>query len=243
MDRRTAENLLRGDRATPGAGHPLTGLLAAAKAPATAGELSGEAAALAAFRAAAHSPDPVPPRRRPMLAKLLTLKVAAAAFATTAAVGGVALAASTGALPGPISAGKPSHSATPAHSTRPAPSGSALPAPKVDELCREFKGKDRDHQTKALDDARFGELVKRAGEKNRDRVDRFCRLHQPEAGTTAGTPWPSTTPGLPWPGATAGVPEPGTKPSTRPSGRPRSTNPGTSLPSGFPKPSQGQQQS
>lgn len=213
MDRKTAEELLRGDRA----GHPLTELLAAAKAPATAGELSGEADALAAFRAAAQSPDVVPRRRRSMLAKLLTLKVAAAAFACTATVGGVALAASTGALPNPIGSERPSHSPShsasrspsashaprPSFSARPVPSGSALP-----DLCREWAGKDRDHRAKALDDAHFGELVKRAGKKDRNRVEQFCGLREPA---------------------------PSGKPSARPSGRP-------GLPSGLPKTPQEQQQ-
>ncbi|BCY06412.1 hypothetical protein [Actinoplanes sp. L3-i22] len=208
MDRRTAASLLRGDRATTG--HPLSAVLAAAQAPAAAGELAGEADALTAFRAAAQSPDVVPLRRRPMLAKLLTLKVAAAVFATTATVGGVALAASTGALPNPISSNKPSHSAQPSpsasrsHSARPVPSGSALP-----DLCKEWGGKDRDHRTKALDDAHFGELVKRAGAKDRDRVERFCGLHKPD---------PSGKPGG----------RPSGRPSTPPSGRP-------GLPSGLPK--------
>ncbi len=122
MDRKTAEELLRGARPV---GDPLSAVLAAAKAPATAGELSGEADALAAFRAAAHSPAVVPQRRRSMVAKLLTLKVAAAAFACTATVGGVALAASTGALPNPISSNSPSHK--PSHS---APASHTPPAPR-----------------------------------------------------------------------------------------------------------------
>ncbi|GIE84714.1 hypothetical protein [Actinoplanes regularis] len=186
MDRKTAENLLRGDRAT--IGHPLAELLATAKAPATADELSGEAAAMAAFRAAAHSSGPVTPPKRSILAKLLTLKVAAAAFATTAAVGGVALAANTGALPDPISVAGPSYSAShppkPSPSVRPKPSGStpAL-AREVDDLCREFSGKDPDHRVKALDDRHFDELVQRAGRKDRTRVERFCGLHRPDPST------------------------------------------------------------
>lgn len=214
MDRKTAESLLRGDRPV---GDPLSAVLAAAKAPATARELSGEADALAAFRAAAHSPDVVPQRRRSMLAKLLTLKVAAAAFACTATVGGVALAASTGALPNPISSNKPSHQPShsapashaplPSGSARPVPSGSALPG-----LCREWAAKDRDHRTQSLDDAHFGELVKRAGQKDRDHVERFCGLHKPD---------PSA--------------KPSTRPSTRPGGKP-------GLPSGLPKTPQEQQQ-
>ncbi|WP_433829035.1 hypothetical protein ACQP2E_06980 [Actinoplanes sp. CA-015351] len=185
MDRKTAENLLRGS--VPG--HPLADVLSAAKAPATDRELAGEAAAMAAFRVAAHSPDTVITRRNPML-KLLSLKVAAAAFATTATVGGVALAASTGTIPNPIfasSSAKPSHSkASPSvsphpkpSSAYPRPSGSASgpasgsPSPKrLADLCKEFDGRDSDGRREALDDDHFGDLVKKAGRK--DRVERFC---------------------------------------------------------------------
>ncbi|GIE64802.1 hypothetical protein [Actinoplanes palleronii] len=158
MDRRTAENLLRG-----APGHPVSGLLAAATAPATAGELAGEAAAMAAFRAAAQSPGPVPRRRRSFLAKLLTVKMAAVVFATSATVGGVALAANTGALPGPVRPGKPSHavssghSATPSHTTHPQPTQptpSSQPARtqlaqprKTGYPCQELRDGDRDRRT------------------------------------------------------------------------------------------------
>ncbi|MBB2941795.1 hypothetical protein FB565_001499 [Actinoplanes lutulentus] len=181
MDRKTAESLLRGS--VPG--HPLADLLSAAKAPATDRELAGEAAAMAAFRVAAHSPDTAITRRNPML-KLLSLKVAAAAFATTATVGGVALAASTGTIPNPIfasSSAKPSHSkASPSvsphskpSSAHPKPSGSASgsPSPKrLADLCKEFDGRDSDGRRRALDDDHFGDLVRKAGKK--DRVERFC---------------------------------------------------------------------
>jgi hypothetical protein len=188
MDRKTAESLLRGDHPH---GHPLADLLSAAKAPATDRELAGEAAAMAAFRAAAHSPAPALPRRRNPMLKLLTIKVAAVAFATTATVGGVAVAASTGALPNPIFASapaEPSHSApaapslahspkpspspSPSLSAKPSPSGSVRPHPRLDDLCEELDGRDRDGRRRALDDSRFGDLVRKAGRK--DRVERFC---------------------------------------------------------------------
>jgi hypothetical protein len=196
MDRKTAESLLRGDRP----GHPLDDLLSAAKAPATDRELAGEAAATAAFRAAAHSPAPAPTRRRNPMLKLLTIKVAAAAFATTATVGGVAVAASTGALPNPIfasSSAKPAPSSSapaspswsphpkPSPSAKPSPSGSARPHPKLADLCTEFDGRDRDGRRRALDDDRFGELIRKAGRK--DRVERFCvdfRKVRPSAGSS-----------------------------------------------------------
>ncbi|MEU8241447.1 hypothetical protein AB0C07_24640 [Actinoplanes missouriensis] len=200
MDRKTAESLLRGG--VPG--HPVAEVLSAAKAPATERELAGEAAAMAAFRAA----PPAAPRRSPMLT-FLSFKVAAAAFATTATVGGVALAASTGSLPSPIfasSSAKPSPAPT---STSPSPSPSSSrafsPRPKVSPstkppssakprtdlagLCREFDGRDRDGRTRALDDDRFGELIERAG--RRERVERFCSdFRRPRAGLSATPQWP-----------------------------------------------------
>ncbi|WP_371480802.1 hypothetical protein [Kitasatospora sp. NBC_00315] len=134
IDRDTAEQLLGGAAAgTPGGRAPLTGqdgtpgrqslarLLAAAAAPeAAAGDLPGEEAALAAFRAAARpatvtDPAPVrgpltaaPPRRRSMatagLARAFSAKAAAVALLATA-LGGVAVAAGTGNLPAALGGG------------------------------------------------------------------------------------------------------------------------------------------
>ncbi|WP_433794063.1 hypothetical protein [Actinoplanes sp. CA-252034] len=183
MDRETADRLLRGDRA----GHPLDRVLAAATAPATARELAGEADVMAAFRAAGLSPAP---RRRSSLlrsavARLLTLKVAVVALGTSATIGGVALAANPGALPGPPGDDPPVVS-TAASRTAPETPGQAVstvPQPaatptihrdRVAELCQEFTLHDRDTRTRALNDGRFGELVRRAGDKDRERVEQFC---------------------------------------------------------------------
>ncbi|MFG1673506.1 hypothetical protein [Micromonospora sp. NPDC049282] len=128
-DRAESDRRLDAARAaTPAGADPLTRLLAAAAAPATANELDGEERALAAFRAARAtpqipSPSPVPrPRRR--------LRIAAALSGLAAtAVAGVAFAAvrldrnpepvipptSTTAGTGPTGAGP----------SRPVPSGPA----------------------------------------------------------------------------------------------------------------------
>ncbi|MDI6098086.1 hypothetical protein QLQ12_05650 [Actinoplanes sp. NEAU-A12] len=211
MDRTTAESLLRGGHPLP-AGHPLGGLLAAAQAPATERELAGEAAALAAFRAAAHSPArPRRSRWAAHLGKLLSLKVAAAAIAT---VGGVALAANNGSLP---SVGGEADSVVPASTApqpvqplpdqprpeRPRPSAAATttaPAPPpVQQLCREFSGHAGDDRERALHDDYFGELVRRAGKRDGARVERFCQ----------GLPRPSRGSQPTWPGATSQPPRPG----------------------------------
>ncbi|MFF2142112.1 hypothetical protein [Kitasatospora sp. NPDC058190] len=127
IDRDTAEHLLGGAVGGPSAGQDasLTGpdgpghvarVLAAAAAPATAAELAGEEAALAAFREASLTPDPVvtPVRRRSMataaLARAFSTKAAAAVLGATALCG-VAVAAGTGNLPSPLSGGpsEPEH--------------------------------------------------------------------------------------------------------------------------------------
>ncbi|MFF0374744.1 hypothetical protein [Actinoplanes missouriensis] len=213
MDRKTAESLLRGG--VPG--HPVAEVLSAAKAPATERELAGEAAAMAAFRSAVAAPAAA--RGRPML-RFLSFKVAAAAFATTATVGGVAVAASTGSLPSPIfasSSAKPSPSSPSPSPSSPSPSSLSpsssspssprafSPRPKVSPstkppssakpradlagLCREFDGRDRDGRSRALNDDRFGELIERAG--RRERVERFCsEFRRPRAGFSATPQWP-----------------------------------------------------
>ena len=122
VDRRTAEQLLRGAPADES--DALAGLLAAAAAPPRDGELGGEPAAVTAFLEAAqhaHAPRPRSPSMiKTMVAKLLTAKVAAAAAAIFA-VGGVATAAATGALPLPAGGSSPAPSAS-THAQQPADS-------------------------------------------------------------------------------------------------------------------------
>ncbi|MFE3499683.1 hypothetical protein [Kitasatospora sp. NPDC059160] len=127
IDRDAAEHLLGGAVGGPSAGQDasLTGpdgpgqlarVLAAAAAPATAAELAGEEAALAAFRQASLTPDPVvtPLRRRSMataaLARAFSTKAAAAVLGATALCG-VAVAAGTGNLPSALGGGpsEPEH--------------------------------------------------------------------------------------------------------------------------------------
>jgi hypothetical protein len=97
-----ADRLVGGD--TPSPGHQgLSVLLDAAKAPATAGDLAGESAAVAGFAAARRGVAPTgSPRGRrhvrvPLFARTVTMKVAAGVVVLAA--GGTALAAETGTLP------------------------------------------------------------------------------------------------------------------------------------------------
>jgi hypothetical protein len=181
LDRDTAEALLSGvPAARRGAGR-LGEHLAAAAAPGRPEELAGWPVVLAAFRAA--HPQPVADqRRRPVLktwlTKLLTVKAAAAL--AVAATGGVALAASSGALPNPL-ADKPaattSHgpdgdrpSGGPSHPDGKGPS--ALPSPSLVGLCHAYEaGAGADHG-KALESPAFTALITAAGAK--DKVDGFC---------------------------------------------------------------------
>jgi hypothetical protein len=108
IDRATAERIFGGNPVDPQAGpDALVRLLAAAAAPAVepgalaaGGEIAGEEAAVAAFLRA-HLAAPAQPRRDLMiktaLAKVLTMKIAAAALAAVTA-GGVWVATETSAL-------------------------------------------------------------------------------------------------------------------------------------------------
>ncbi|QKW20242.1 hypothetical protein HUT16_15255 [Kitasatospora sp. NA04385] len=142
IDRAVAEQLLGGVTVDPEAGQDpsagqrsapgrpeLAALLAAAAGGAAGdGPLPGEEGALAAFRQARRQPAPRQHRRRKMadtaLARALSAKAVAVALGVTA-VGGVAVAASTGRLPEVLGGPAP---APPATSAAPAPS-SAEPSP------------------------------------------------------------------------------------------------------------------
>jgi hypothetical protein len=213
IDRRTAERMLDRARAgRPAGGDPLVDLLALAAAPAGRDELAGESAALAAFRAARLAPANRPRRQsmiKTTLAKALTLKAAAVLAATAA--GGVALAASTGALPNPLSettqhapsaAGHVSGRPSVAGSHRGGPDGSdASPSPSLVGLCHAYlAGAGSDHG-KALENPAFSVLITTAGGK--DKVDAFCTALLASAGpskdakdhpTGASTPHPTGAP-------------------------------------------------
>jgi hypothetical protein len=176
IDRDTAEQLLGGAEAGTAVGHDaLAGLLAAAAAPAAGGELSGEQAALAAFRTARLAPVP-PSRKRSMptsaLARLLSAKVVAAVLAS-ALGGGVAVAAATGRLPaalgggparsGPVpgaTAGAGAHGAPPRATATASPA--AVPA-DLAELCRALDQSNVLGSSSVLSEPRYAHLVAAAG--------------------------------------------------------------------------------
>ncbi|NJC74303.1 hypothetical protein HC031_31995 [Planosporangium thailandense] len=195
----TAEQLLGSPSAGAHTGHPqLAALLAAAAAPGRPDELNSEEAAVSAFLAARHVA--IPRQRRlstvkTLAMKALTVKVLAV-LATTTTVGGVALAAKTGALPNPLaepahtissglSAAEPTATETraaapPATRTATAASPSAVPdspspskpAPKLIALCRAYQVGNKVSHGKALDNPVFTSLITAAG--GRDKVEPYC---------------------------------------------------------------------
>ncbi len=213
LDRRALEQLLSGapvDRSAEA--DRLAAFLAAAAEPARPEETAGEAAALAAFRAARVGGVPAGAVRRPRrgLAKAVSVKMAALSLAATG-LGGVALAAGTGALPTPAedrpswveltpsapptTAAAGSGKATPGNSGHADPPRHTIPSPSPSptlslvELCRDWRelpsGKRRD----ALETPRFAPLVPAAGAKKK--VAKYCR----ELTTTAKpSPTPTGTP-------------------------------------------------
>ncbi|MBT2480461.1 hypothetical protein [Streptomyces sp. ISL-94] len=235
IDQNTAEQLLgRGPAAATGGHDALASLLSAAAAPAAEGELPGEQAALAAFRAARLAPDPVTrhhPRRQPMrtptLAKLLSAKVAAVAVAT--ALGGIAVAAGTGHLPAVLPAvlggdparSEPGPAATSAEATsgavRPAATGSPLaPVPAdLPELCRAYLQASGAHPEQAPAEERFVVLVAAAGTP--EDVPRYCAAALDAPGVPSAEPAdPAGRPpaGRPSGRPTARAQEPGNRPTT-----------------------------
>ncbi len=180
VDRDTAEHLLAGVPAVRHRVGPLGAYLAAAAAPGQPQELAGGPEAMAAFQAA-HLQPAAQQRRTSMIktwvAKLLTVK--AAALLTVTAAGGMALAATTGALPNPL-ADTPATTPSPAHATgRPTttpshPGGrpSVMPSASLLGLCHAYTaGAGADHG-KALTDPAFTDLITAAG--GTAEVTTFC---------------------------------------------------------------------
>ncbi|MFC8616184.1 hypothetical protein ACFT9M_07175 [Micromonospora purpureochromogenes] len=201
MDQETVERLLVGPVVDPHDGpEPLVRLLTAVRAAPHPGELRGETAAMHAFRSArAGAALPTPsPARSFSLARLAGLKVALAGLAV-AATGGVALAAATGTLPGPLDrapvappsagpqsttppttagpGGSPAPSSVKPEPSRPTPAASIL------GLCRAYRAAAGDNPGRALDNPAFAGLVTRAG--GRDEVAGYCERVVRDTGPSA----------------------------------------------------------
>ncbi|MEU8216835.1 hypothetical protein AB0C47_13800 [Micromonospora taraxaci] len=186
---------------------PVARLLAAAAGPVRPGELAGEEAALAAFRAARAAPSPSVPHR----ARRRRLTTGAAAW-----IGAVAVTATAGAafaavrqdwIPVPVAPDPPRPSSTPdsprsgdntrspaetpsrdTASPRPpspgtpsaaAPPAHSPPAGELHGLCRAWLAKKPDQREKALRTPAFERLVTAAG--GAERVEEYCHRLVPEA--------------------------------------------------------------
>ncbi|MGC1215329.1 MAG: hypothetical protein WA890_29210 [Micromonospora sp.] len=188
MDQETVERLLVGPVVDPQHGpEALVRLLTAVRAAPRPHELTGEAAALRAFRMARAGLLPVAasrPQRR-ILAGLLSAKVALAALLLTA-TGGVALAAATGTLPGSLggagddatpgatAGGHPSPTAGPDPSATPTAGTSGRPtdSPSLIGLCTAYRAEANENRRRALETPRFAELVSAAD--GREKVPGYC---------------------------------------------------------------------
>lgn len=232
LDRSTAERLLSGDQATTDThADTATALLAVAlsvaAAPAHPDELAGENRVLAAYTNSAQlGPDPESRRQsmfKSALAKVLTVKAAIVVAALGAS--GVALAASTGALPTPWSdtpANPPatSRAATPTAppsadpTGKPADAGSdATPSPSTAGLCEAYTAQVGEDPGKALDSPAFKALVDAAGSK--DNVPAYCDTLTKEHGKPTDLPTP-TAPGNGNAPTTRPTPPEAPAPSNRP---------------------------
>ncbi|NJP35513.1 hypothetical protein [Micromonospora thermarum] len=114
-----------------------------------------------------------------VLAKLLTLKVAGATAVAAVATGGVALAATNGVLPNPLTDNakvQPSPDATGKPSKQAGKSAegknAASPSPSLVGLCHAFRAGAGDNPGKALENPAFSALITAAGTK--EEVAAFC---------------------------------------------------------------------
>ncbi|WP_173158089.1 hypothetical protein [Phytohabitans suffuscus] len=186
--------------------HPeLDRLLAAATAPPRPHELAGLDAALAAFEEAGRTRRPAPARQR-----WRVLRPLAAAAATAAVlVGGVAVAAEIGYLPGTDrpaaheqlgSRAAPPSTAESGHGTASAPAGTVEPTHSlpvtpggtaIERLCRGWD--DRRHKGRPMKPDDLRELAAAAG--GEDRIAAFCapRLRPPGNGQAPPNSPPSAT--------------------------------------------------
>ncbi|MBB5868116.1 hypothetical protein F4553_001495 [Allocatelliglobosispora scoriae] len=185
----------------------LAELLRAAGAPGRPEEFTGEAAAMAAFRAARRGASVVQveaPPRRLAWRRLLTVKVVALVAAV--AVGGVAVAAGAGVLPNPLRpapaasspAPKPPHvpgSAAPTTtpSSTPGRGTPAKPAANAVGLCTSYLRHPDRADGKAAKSPAFAGLVSAAG--GSDRIESYCS----DLLAGRGKNGPSAKPGHPHP--------------------------------------------
>lgn len=247
MDQETVERLLVGPVADPPDGpEALVRLLTAVRAAPRPHELTGERAAMEAFRTARAGSVPMAASRpeRRILAGLLSAKVALVALLAAAATGGVALAAATGALPGSLGGADDGTTAPSASADgRPTPTGGPSLSPTADAgasaspigspalvgLCTAYRKIDDGNRKRELEGPRFAELVSAAG--GREKVPGYCdRVLDPGDNEGGRTVDPSGRPGGEPTGRVTGRPDrtPPT-PDTREGATERATGPSGNL--------------
>ncbi|MEH0930440.1 hypothetical protein [Micromonospora sp. CPCC 205558] len=178
---------------------PVAALLAAAAGPVRAGELAGEEAALAAFRAARADPTPAVPQR-PRPRRMRTGAVAwIGAVAATATAGAAFAAVTRDRAPDPVApapsrpspspqqdaprSAEPGRSVAPGAPSQVAPSAgtreaSPARAEQLPGLCRAWRAKKPDQRQKALRTPAFQTLVTAAG--GPAEVEPYCQRLLPE---------------------------------------------------------------
>jgi hypothetical protein len=214
MSRRTAERMLAGGAV--GADHERLATLLSAAAAVRSGAQPGEQQAVRAFHAASLAPA------RPArvgLRRILAVKVAAAV--ALFAAGGVAVAATTGHLPGPLGGPHPATSPGPsAGSSGARPDASPGPSASEDAmvgLCRAYTARGPVERGKVLETSAFRTLVEAAG--GRDLVEPYCSTVLAAADGSGRSAKPKKTPGPVGP-SHAGQPRP-----THPAGTPARATP------------------
>ncbi|MEU1589852.1 hypothetical protein [Micromonospora sp. NPDC005710] len=204
----------RAPEAPPGApnvppAEPVAALLAAAAGPVRPGELAGEEAALAGFRAARADPSPAVPQR-PHRRRVTTGAVAwIGAVAATATAGAAFAAVTRDRAPDPVVPAPSRPSPSPHHSeTRSAATGrpvtpgapspvapspvtatppvSPAPAEQLHGLCRAWRAKKPEQREKALRTPAFQRLVTAAG--GPAEVEAYCQRLVAEPKPTESVP-------------------------------------------------------
>jgi hypothetical protein len=218
----------------PGGLRPVAEAIAALSGPPLASELAGEASALAVFRGEiARSREPVRSgrRRHPVLARLLSARIAAAAAVGAVALSGAAAAAYADVLPAP--AQHLAHDILGAPRVRPAAHPATTAAPAAPELhaayglCTAY-AQVRTHGSAGQKAAAFRKLAAAAG--GTANVTAYCAAAHPaatpsgqSAGHTGGKPAsPPTGKPASHPGGKP-TSHPGGKPTSHPGGKPTST--------------------
>jgi hypothetical protein len=221
LDPWTLESLLEGAQPADDAAAPLASLIASARRAGDAGELSGAADALAAFRATV-APGPVgtPTRRTTMLSTLTRSKLVVAATAGALTMGAASAAAYSNVLPDSMQsvAHELINAPSPSHAVGPDATGSAAQG-----LCTAYAAQQQSGQGAGERSVAFRNLATAAG--GAGNVATYCAsvLAPTSSPTSTSTDTPTGTSTAEPTGTPTGSPTdsatdaPTTEPTTAPS--------------------------